>query len=103
MNGATRALIRRRSSCSRSMTSPRIKSTFIRVFFIVASFSRVQAGEVTTFAATEKEAMRLQATSEGYAYMVKFSDAMDQAVGRALHACPQKFSAGKKEARFQVL
>ncbi|MEP6811269.1 MAG: hypothetical protein ABI992_13575 [Chthoniobacterales bacterium] len=60
-------------------------------------FSPVRASELTSYAAAEKEAERLQGTDEGYAYMVKFLDAVAPAVGRALHACQPKNPTRKKE------
>ena len=75
------------------------------LFFLVfvACVANMPAGTPTTFAAAEKEAGRLQGTDEGYAYMVKFLDAMDQAVGRALHACPPRIPGRKKDIRFHVV
>lgn len=81
-----------------------MKSALLLIcFFAGASFASVHAAELTTFAAGEKEALRLYGTDEGHAYMVKFLDAMDQAVGQALRACLPGIPGRKKEIRFQIV
>jgi hypothetical protein len=65
--------------------------------------THVHAAELTTFAAAEKEALRLYGTPEGHAYMVKFLDSMDQAVGQAIHACMPGIPGRKKDIRYQIV
>ena len=86
------------------MTSPLVKATLLLLSLLGAfAVSRVAAAELTTFAAAQKEAVRLYGTDEGHAYMVKFLDAMDQAVDQALQACLPGIPGRKKDIRFQVV
>jgi hypothetical protein len=86
------------------MTSPLIKATLLAiVLFTVVAVARVHAAQLKTFAAAEKEATRLYGTTEGHEYMVKFLDAMDQAVGQALRACLPGIPGRKQDIRFEVV
>ncbi|HEY0724028.1 MAG TPA: hypothetical protein VGD41_08620, partial [Pyrinomonadaceae bacterium] len=67
------------------------------VSLICVALSPIRAADLTTFAAAEKEAERLQGTDEGYAYMKKVLDAIAPPLGRALHACQPKTPKQKKE------
>jgi len=67
------------------------------------ALSPVRAAELTTFAAAEKEAERLQGTEDGYAYMVKFLDAIAPAVGRAMHACQPKTPKQERDIHVAIV
>ena len=84
------------------MTSPLVKATLLFVGFCICAVS-LHGADLTTFAAADKEAVRLYGTDEGYSYMRKFLDAMDQSVGRALQACLPGIPGRKKDIRFQVV
>jgi hypothetical protein len=78
------------------MMKPRAIAILL-VLLIGVAVPLVRAADLATFAAAEKEADRLQGTNDGYAYMVKFGDAIAPALGRALHACQTKTPKQKKE------
>ena len=83
------------------MTTPAVKAILLLIGLFVCIAS-TRAADLTTFAAADKEAVRLFGTNEGYAYMRKFLDAMDQSVGQALRVCLPNTPGRKNEIHFQV-
>lgn len=71
--------------------------TISLVFLVSVALAPGRAADLTSYAAAEKEAERLQGTDEGYAYMKKFLEAIAPPLGRALHACQPKNPKQKKE------
>jgi hypothetical protein len=86
------------------MTSRLVKATLLVLsFFAIFTLVSSRAADLSTFAAADREAVRLYGTDQGHAYMVKFLDAMDQAVGQALRACLPGIPGRKKDIRFEIV